>query len=239
MDRNEEEPKTAWRHEYPWLPSVNPNTILVLQVCGWFHSNFKGFRHNMLTAFNESAKRIGGPDWGKQVVVISSNIGHENCHSIKEYPLSKAVNYSGEPHRYGWNNIHMLNHMAEEMVKEIGGTFIDITTMLSYRPDGHIEADCGHWCLPGAYDVAATLLHNAALGLLGGPLREVLRQPARGAQKAHRAKVAGKGKGRGGKAGGPAGRAKGRGGKAKGRGRGGGALLQAKGRGRGSGPASG
>ena len=31
--------------------------------------------------------------------------------------------------------------------KEIGGTFLDITTMLSYRPDGHIEADCGHWCL--------------------------------------------------------------------------------------------
>ena len=39
----------------------------MLQVCGWFHANFKGFRHNMLTAFNESAKRIGGPDWGKQV----------------------------------------------------------------------------------------------------------------------------------------------------------------------------
>ena len=72
--------------------------------------------------------------------------------------------------------------MAEEMVRQIGGTFIDITTMLSYRPDGHIEADCGHWCLPGPYDIAATLLHNAALGQLGGPLREVLRRPARQAR---------------------------------------------------------
>ena len=34
-----------------------------------------------------------------QIVVISSNIGHENCHTIKKWPLSKAVNYTGEPHR--------------------------------------------------------------------------------------------------------------------------------------------
>ena len=46
-----------------------PVTPTPSQVCGWFHANFKGFRHNMLTAFNESAKRIGGPDWGKQVRV--------------------------------------------------------------------------------------------------------------------------------------------------------------------------
>ena len=130
-------------------------------------------------------------------MVISSNIGHENCHTIKEWPLSKAVNYTGEPHRYGWNNIHMLNRMAEEMVRQIGGTFIDITTMLSYRPDGHIEADCGHWCLPGPYDVAATLLHNAALGLLGGPLREVLRRPARQG-RGRGSKPTGRGKARGG-----------------------------------------
>jgi hypothetical protein len=32
-----------------------------------------------------------------QIVVISSNIGHENCHSIKEWPLSKAVNYTLAP----------------------------------------------------------------------------------------------------------------------------------------------
>lgn len=192
---NTVEPRTQWRHEYPWLPAVRPNTIVVLQVCGWFHSNYKGFQKNMLTAFNESAKRIGGPDWGKQIVVVSSNIGHEDCHKITqsgEWPLSKAVNYSGEPHRYGWNNIHMLNSMAEQMVTEIGGTFIDITTMLSYRPDGHIEADCGHWCLPGAYDIAATLLYNAALGRLGGPLGQILGRPQRSNQR-----PGAKGKGRG------------------------------------------
>ena len=32
-----------------------------------------------------------------QIVVISSNIGHENCHSIKEWPLSKAANYTLAP----------------------------------------------------------------------------------------------------------------------------------------------
>ena len=54
----------------------------MLQVCFWFHRNVKDFRHKMLTALNESAKRIGGPDWGKQIVVISSNIGHDDCHTI-------------------------------------------------------------------------------------------------------------------------------------------------------------
>ena len=107
----------------------------------------------------------------------------------------------------------MLNRMAEQMVGEIGGTFIDITTMLSYRPDGHMESDCGHWCLPGAYDVAATLLHNAALGLTGGPLREVLRRPQR--------KAVGRGRGAAGR---QRARPKGRG-KAKGRGRGKGAAA--------------
>ena len=73
-------------------------------------------------------------------------------------------------------------------MRQIGGTFIDITTMLSYRPDGHIEADCGHWCLPGPYDVAATLLHNAALGLLGGIVRARVRV---------RVRARGRGRGRG------------------------------------------
>ena len=40
-------------------------------------------------------------EWAKQVVVLSSNIGHENCHNITDWPLSTAVNYTGEPHRYG------------------------------------------------------------------------------------------------------------------------------------------
>ena len=30
---NLQEPSTAWRHEYPWLPAVTPNSIVVLQVC--------------------------------------------------------------------------------------------------------------------------------------------------------------------------------------------------------------
>lgn len=80
----------------------------------------------------------------------------------------------------------MLNRMAEQMVGEIGGTFIDITTMLSYRPDGHMESDCGHWCLPGAYDVAATLLHNAALGLTGGAAAGGSQAAAEGRRKRQR-----------------------------------------------------
>ena len=69
----------------------------------------------MLTAFNESAKRIGGPDWGKQ-------IGDLEQHRPRELPHHQGVaavqggQLYGEPHRYGWNNIH-AESMAEEMVR--------------------------------------------------------------------------------------------------------------------------
>ena len=32
------------------------------------------------------------------------------------------------------------------------------------RGDGHMPHDCGHWCLPGPYDISTHLLHNAILG---------------------------------------------------------------------------
>ena len=53
-----------------------------------------------------------------------------------------------------------------------------------------MPADCGHWCLPGSYDIAAQLLFNALTGHIEGA-------PVAGAQN-----KASKGRGRGKAAGG-------------------------------------
>merc|ERR1712216_745446 len=94
-----------------------------------------------------------------------------------DWPLKTGVNYSAMPpsqrDNYSWHNIDMLNSRAETIAKEVGATYLDITTMLSFRPDGHMESDCTHWCLPGAYDIGATLLYNAIVGKINSPLRRL------------------------------------------------------------------
>ena len=169
---NEAEPKTQYLHQYPWVNSVQSNSIVVLQVAGWFHANWEGFEVALLRAFNATARHIDKPDWAKQLVVFSSNIGHDKCHDITDWPLTEPINYS-TPHKYSWHNIGLLNSIAEKLTNEVGGTFLDVTTMLSYRPDGHMETDCGHWCLPSAYDITAHLFFNAVVGRIGVPLSEL------------------------------------------------------------------
>ena len=51
-----------------------------------------------------------------------------------------------------------------------GGNWLDISTMLKQRPDGHMPHDCGHWCLPGPYDIGAKILFNAMLGQIDAPI---------------------------------------------------------------------
>ena len=94
----------------------------------------------------------------------------ENCHSITHWPLTKAVNFTGRHHRYGWSNIEALDRIGERMARRVGASFIDIATPLSYRPDGHMRDECSHWCLPGAYDIGPQLLLNALMGRIGEPI---------------------------------------------------------------------
>ena len=64
----------------------------------------------------------------------------------------------------------MLNMIGKRASAAAGVTFLDVTTMLQSRTDGHMPHDCGHWCLPGPYDVTTQLLFNAATGNLAVPL---------------------------------------------------------------------
>jgi len=42
--------------------------------------------------------------------------------------------------------------------------------MLKTRADGHMPHDCGHWCLPGPYDIGAKILFNAIVGQIEAPI---------------------------------------------------------------------
>lgn len=169
---NAVEPNSGYRHEYPWAQNVTRRSLVLLQVSSWFRpaEMFK-FEKSLHLAFAEIRNRIGHGAWAKQVVLFSSSMpAAENCHSITHWPLTKAVNFTGRHHRYGWSNIEALDRIGERMARRVGASFIDIATPLSYRPDGHMRDECSHWCLPGAYDIGPQLLLNALMGHIGEPV---------------------------------------------------------------------
>ena len=166
------EPSSAYRHEYPWAQNVTKRSLVVLQVNSWFRqAELSVFEKNLHLAFAEIRNRIGHGAWAKQVVLFSSSMpAAENCHNIMDWPLSKAVNFTGRHHRYGCNKIEALDRIGERMAMQVGASFIDIATPLSHRPDGHMRKECSHWCLPGAYDIGPQLLLNALMGRIGEPI---------------------------------------------------------------------
>ena len=148
-------------------------SCLLLQVGAWFQTTDESLLERKLhLAFAEIRSRIGHDAWAKQVVLFSSSMPSENCHTTTGWPLSEATNFTGlKHHRYGWNKIEVLNRIGERVAVQVGASFIDISTPLSHRPDGHVANECAHWCLPGAYDIGQQLLLNAVMGRIGEPIR--------------------------------------------------------------------
>lgn len=70
----------------------------------------------------------------------------------------------------GQHDYPLLNRVGENISKRFGVTFLDITSALQSRSDGHMPHDCGHWCLPGPYDLGAQLLYNAFVGHIDAPV---------------------------------------------------------------------
>ena len=170
---NAVEPSSAYRHEYPWVQNVTKRSLVLLQVSSWFRrAAVSVFEKNLHLAFAEIRNRIGHSAWAKQVVLFSSSMpSAENCHNITDWPLSKAVNFTGlRHHKYGWNKVEALDRIGERMAMQVGASFIDLSTPLSHRPDGHMRKECSHWCLPGAYDIGPQLLLNALMGRIGEPI---------------------------------------------------------------------
>lgn len=55
--------------------------------------------------------------------------------------------------------------MAKEIIERARFIFLDVDTMLSLRPDGHMgpPRDCLHYSIPGPLDVVFHLFYNTIL----------------------------------------------------------------------------
>ena len=76
----------------------------------------------------------------------------------------------------GMHDYPLLNAIGLNLSRAVGATFLDVTTMLASRPDGHMPHDCGHWCLPGPYDLGPQLLYNAIIGHIDEPISVIGRK---------------------------------------------------------------
>ena len=129
-----------------------------------FHKDGSALGANLRLLLNESRRRMG-PRWAEQVVVMSSSHGHLNCnvttadgwHVPHLQPLASTHDYP------------LMSRVARDVAGEYGVTWLDITSPLATRDDGHMPTECGHWCLPGPYDLGAQLLYNALVGQIRVP----------------------------------------------------------------------
>ena len=160
IEPNSEDAKSGYRHGYAWLPRVHRNTILVLQVTGW--SGYDGV--SLGARFKEIADKVPPKlaDWQRQILLMSPSQGHKQCQTTTSLGL---IGPKKGPTPYHVNRSLMMHDVGKELASKHGIAYVDMTTPLISRSDGHMPSDCGHWCLPGPYDAGSDLLFNALLAL--------------------------------------------------------------------------
>jgi hypothetical protein len=199
MGLNTEEPKTQYRHEYPFAHLITHETIVVTQVLAWFHTDGPGFersyqdflgmlqgklsqwggagasRRHAVTTHKQQPHSAGRPlasaaaaaavPAARQLVLLSASHGHLPPCQVETSRGRVSARKGPKP---GQHDYATLNRIGENLTRAAGATYLDITTMLRSRSDGHMPHDCGHWCLPGPYDIGGTLLFNALIGHIRG-----------------------------------------------------------------------
>ena len=162
-------PVSHYNGMYPWSGRLTPKTILITQVTAWFYNSGEHLTQQLSSVF-EAAKQNIGARWREQVIVLSASIGHRWCEIETRHGM---VRPSDRP-KPGQHNYTLLNGVAANLAAEAGVTYIDVSTMLNLRADGHNAHDCGHWCLPGPYDITTQLIHNALLGHIDFPVAHAM-----------------------------------------------------------------
>eukprot|EP00271_Cylindrocystis_brebissonii_P006664 TRINITY_DN19430_c0_g1_i2.p1 TRINITY_DN19430_c0_g1~~TRINITY_DN19430_c0_g1_i2.p1 ORF type:complete len:1369 (-),score=253.86 TRINITY_DN19430_c0_g1_i2:73-3903(-) len=94
----------------------------------------------------------------------STAIGHASCDDGTAAPLQRLPPNStlGDHAANHWKQ----NEITYELIRQVGGVYLDVTTPTALRPDGHLllangSRDCWSYCLPGPPDLWVDLLYNA------------------------------------------------------------------------------
>ncbi|CAO3598986.1 unnamed protein product [Absidia cylindrospora] len=100
------------------------------------------------------------------IIYRSSIIGHPYCDEAQG-PLVDDDNRRYRQHLpFGWSEHHRRNRLAEVVVENAGGVFLDMAYSMDQRPDGHVGgSDCLRYCMPGPLDSWALLFYNVFLAL--------------------------------------------------------------------------
>ncbi|KAG0564936.1 hypothetical protein KC19_8G151100 [Ceratodon purpureus] len=100
------------------------------------------------------------------VVYHSTYPGHKSCLD-HHGPLKVAQEKSDSPDH--WGGFQRQNEMGRRIIHKAHFVFLDVDTMLSLRPDGHlgpspgVVQECLHYFIPGPLDVIVYLFYNTLL----------------------------------------------------------------------------
>ena len=155
---NEKSPGSAYHHAYPWLHRVTPTTILVLQVTAWFGWDADNVYNKIAAIVSKLTPVL--KSWRKQVFLLSPSGGHPRCNVTTAMGV---ISPKAGPNATHLERADFMYSVGRNVSQTLGLTYLDVTSPLIDRSDGHMPSDCGHWCLPGPYDVVSDILFHALL----------------------------------------------------------------------------
>ncbi|KAL1915958.1 uncharacterized protein VTP21DRAFT_6346 [Calcarisporiella thermophila] len=153
--------------EQPWIAnSVIKYYGVVIMNRGAHYVPDEDYRKTLAESLADVRKNYPN----KLLIFRSTYPGHLDCDSATApyaQPLT-AADLQDAP--YHWQDFARQNAIARELVEKAGGIFLDVTHMMSMRPDGHVGGkDCWRYCIPGPMDVWSVLLYNIFRLVEGAP----------------------------------------------------------------------
>ncbi|KAL2630612.1 hypothetical protein R1flu_015298 [Riccia fluitans] len=153
--------KNLWHNwEFPWLHLLSEYDVKLLLLNRGAHYE----EDLVLTeALNRTFSILSTDFPDLQIIYRNTPPGHVRCQTYNK-PLQKRQDDWSLPRDYYWADFYRQNQLSEQIVKEFQYIYMDVDTMLSLRPEGHISrSDCLHYCLPGPLDLSIQYLYNILL----------------------------------------------------------------------------
>ncbi|KAI8811163.1 hypothetical protein BJ742DRAFT_736907 [Cladochytrium replicatum] len=156
---------------YEWTSMIKDYNTLVISVGHHWRKEdpqFERYPEMVENVLTYLSKNFGG-----LIIYMMAPMGHLGCSNYRK-PITRdqLATFKRPNEKYMWlEAVYAQEHwlsISRNIPTLKDRFYILNTTMLMYRPDGHIEGfknDCLHWCLPGPLDTIAHLLFNLLMQL--------------------------------------------------------------------------